>query len=196
MIALQNQCPDIVLIAAYVRCTRGNDDDELRHARPIHLALKSAWKPPQRQARRRQGVGRRIILVDDRPSSTSGWRRSFPPSIRRCRGQSGGGAVTPRRQIRLLIVSLSLGKTLRLAAAESGARAGAQPPGAIWRSRCETMPGCTRARDRSQDYLLRPAKERIAARARTQLAARYTDHLRAHVQNSIEMAITDALRPA
>ena len=45
------------------------------------------------------------------------------------------------------------------------------------------------------DYLLRPVdKNELLARARTQIRRRrYTDHLRDNVQNSIEMAITDAL---
>jgi two-component system cell cycle response regulator len=45
------------------------------------------------------------------------------------------------------------------------------------------------------DYLLRPIdKNELLARARTQIRRRrYTDHLRDNVQNSIEMAITDAL---
>jgi two-component system cell cycle response regulator len=45
------------------------------------------------------------------------------------------------------------------------------------------------------DYLLRPVdKNELLARARTQIRKRrYTDHLRDNVQNSIEMAITDAL---
>ena len=45
------------------------------------------------------------------------------------------------------------------------------------------------------DYLLRPIdRNELLARARTQIRKRrYTDHLRDNVQNSIEMAITDAL---
>ncbi len=45
------------------------------------------------------------------------------------------------------------------------------------------------------DYLMRPVdKNELLARARTQIRKRrYTDHLRDNVQNSIEMAITDAL---
>jgi two-component system cell cycle response regulator len=45
------------------------------------------------------------------------------------------------------------------------------------------------------DYLLRPVdKNELLARARTQIRRRrYADHLRDNVQNSIEMAITDAL---
>ena len=45
------------------------------------------------------------------------------------------------------------------------------------------------------DYLLRPIdRNELLARARTQIKRRrYTDHLRDNVQNSIEMAITDAL---
>ena len=45
------------------------------------------------------------------------------------------------------------------------------------------------------DYLLRPVdSNELLARARTQIRKRrYTDHLRDNVQNSIEMAITDAL---
>ncbi len=45
------------------------------------------------------------------------------------------------------------------------------------------------------DYLLRPVdKNELLARARTQIRKRrYTDHLRDNVQNSIEMAILDAL---
>src|SRR4026209_242949 len=45
------------------------------------------------------------------------------------------------------------------------------------------------------DYLLRPVdKNELLARARTQIRKRrYTDQLRDNVQNSIEMAITDAL---
>src|SRR3984893_1222397 len=44
------------------------------------------------------------------------------------------------------------------------------------------------------DYLLRPVdKNELLARARTQIRKRrYTDHLRDNVQNSIEMAITEA----
>lgn len=45
------------------------------------------------------------------------------------------------------------------------------------------------------DYLLRPVdKNELLARARTQIRKRrYTDHLRENVQQSLEMAITDAL---
>ena len=45
------------------------------------------------------------------------------------------------------------------------------------------------------DYLLRPVdKNELLARARTQIRKRrYTDQLRDNVQNSIEMAVLDAL---
>src|SRR5207237_1811472 len=45
------------------------------------------------------------------------------------------------------------------------------------------------------DYLMRPVdKNELLARARTQIRKRrYAEHLRDNVQNSIEMAVTDAL---
>ena len=81
---------------------------------------------------------------------------------------------------------------------QPGAVAGAHPAGANSRpSRCrQQRPAAAPGLEIGvNDYLLRPVdKNEFVARARTQIRKRrYTDHLRDNVQNSIEMAITDAL---
>ena len=98
----------------------------------------------------------------------------------------------------LLIVSLALGELRRVCGcAARSARWSAPATCRSWRSpTARTTPSMMRGLEIGiNDYLMRPIdKNEILARARTQIRKkRYTERLRDNVQQSIEMAITDAL---
>jgi two-component system cell cycle response regulator len=96
----------------------------------------------------------------------------------------------------LLIVSLA-SRISTAAAVQPGALAGAHPHVPILAiADADNNARLLRGLEIGvNDYLLRPVdKNELLARARTQIRKkRYTDRLRDNVQNSIEMAITDAL---
>jgi two-component system cell cycle response regulator len=171
--------------------------DELR-MRAI-TSLEMGMEAPERSAVADKGMGGRILLVDDRPSS---YERLAPIlSV-----EHGVDVETKPAEALfhaaegnydLLIVSLSLENYdgLRLCSqARSLERTRQVPILAI--SDADNNTRLLRGLEIGvNDYLLRPVdKNELLARARTQIRRRrYTDHLRDNVQNSIEMAITDAL---
>ena len=189
---------DVVLIARVRSLTRLKMmTDELR-MRAI-TSLEIGVQAPERKAVEELGKGGRILLVDDRPSSSE---RLAPvlgtehvvdvetnPSEALFRAADG--------DYDLLIVSLGLENFdgLRLCSqARSLERTRHVPILAI--ADADNNPRLLRGLEIGvNDYLLRPVDmNELLARARTQIRKRrYTDHLRDNVQNSIEMAITDAL---
>src|SRR6478672_4325205 len=146
---------DVVLIARVRSLTRLKMmTDELRQ-RAI-TSLEIGMEAPERTAVADKGLGGRILLVDDRPSS---YERLAP-----------------------------------LLSAEHTVDVEANPAEAMFHA--DNNARLLRGLEIGvNDYLLRPVdKNELLARARTQIRKRrYTDHLRDNVQNSIEMAITDAL---
>jgi two-component system, cell cycle response regulator len=189
---------DVVLIARVRSLTRLKMmSDELR-MRAI-TSLEMGVQAPERSAVADTGKGGRILLVDDRASS---YERLAPllaaehtldletnPAEALFRAVDGN--------YDLLIVSLDLDNFdgLRLCSqARSLERTRQVPILAIADPEHNTR--LLRGLEIGvNDYLLRPVdKNELLARARTQIKKRrYTDHLRDNVQNSIEMAITDAL---
>jgi len=189
---------DVVLIARVRSLTRLKMmTDELRMRALTSLEI--GVQAPERKAVEELGKGGRILLVDDRPSS---YERLAPvlstehvldveanPSEALFRAADG--------DYDLLIVSLGLENFdgLRLCSqARSLERTRHVPILAI--ADADNNPRLLRGLEIGvNDYLLRPVdKNELLARARTQIRKRrYTDHLRDNVQNSIEMAITDAL---
>jgi two-component system cell cycle response regulator len=171
--------------------------DELR-MRAI-TSLEIGMEAPERSAIADKGVGGRILLVDDRPSS---YERLAPILAAE---HTVDVEINPAEALfhaaegnyDLLIVSLSLENYdgLRLCSqARSLERTRQLPILAI--SDADNNARLLRGLEIGvNDYLLRPVdKNELLARARTQIRKRrYTDHLRDNVQNSIEMAITDAL---
>jgi len=95
----------------------------------------------------------------------------------------------------LLIVSLGLDNFDACGCAARRARGGTGRCNSRHRRRRQQCAAASRPRDRRQRLPAAPVdKNELLARARTQIPKRrYTDHLRDNVQNSIEMAITDAL---
>jgi two-component system cell cycle response regulator len=186
---------DVVLIARVRSLTRLKMmTDELR-MRAI-TSLEIGMEAP---AVTDTGKGGRILLVDDRPSS---YERLAPMlsaehhvDVETDPGQALFHAAEGNYD--LLIVSLSLDNFdgLRLCSqARSLERTRQVPILAI--SDADNNARLLRGLEIGvNDYLLRPVdKNELLARARTQIRKRrYTDHLRDNVQNSIEMAITDAL---
>src|SRR5436189_1895536 len=189
---------DVVLIARVRSLTRLKMmTDELR-MRAI-TSLEIGVQAPERGAVADSGKGGRILLVDDRPAS---YERLAPmlatehtvdvePDPSQALFHAAEGNYD------LLIVSLSLENFdgLRLCSqARSLERTRQVPILAI--SDADNNARLLRGLEIGvNDYLLRPVdKNELLARARTQIRKRrYTDHLRDNVQNSIEMAITDAL---
>jgi two-component system cell cycle response regulator len=189
---------DVVLIARVRSLTRLKMmTDELR-MRAI-TSLEIGMEAPERSAIADKGVGGRILLVDDRPSS---YERLAPILATE---HTVDVEINPAEALfhaadgnyDLLIVSLSLENYdgLRLCSqARSLERTRQLPILAI--SDADNNARLLRGLEIGvNDYLLRPVdKNELLARARTQIRKRrYTDHLRDNVQNSIEMAITDAL---
>jgi two-component system, cell cycle response regulator len=189
---------DVVLIARVRSLTRLKMmTDELRMRAITSLGI--GVEAPERSAVVDTGKGGRMLLVDDKPSS---YERLVPvlrsehtvdiesnPSEALFRAADGN--------YDLLIVSLALDNFdgLRLCSqARSLERTRQVPILAIADGDNSTR--LLRGLDIGvNDYLLRPVdKNELLARVRTQIRRRrYTDHLRDNVQNSIEMAITDAL---
>ena len=189
---------DIVLIARVRSLTRLKMmTDELR-MRAI-TSLEIGMQAPERSAVADKGKGGRILLVDDRPSS---YERLAPMLSAE---HTVDVETNPAEALfhaaegnyDLLIVSLGLENYdgLRLCSqARSLERTRQVPILAI--SDADNNARLLRGLEIGvNDYLLRPVdKNELLARARTQIRKRrYTDHLRDNVQNSIEMAITDAL---
>ena len=189
---------DVVLLTRVRSLTRLKMmTDELRMRALTSLEI--GVQAPERSAVADTGKGGRILLVDDRPSS---YERIGPllaedhtidvetnPAEALFRAAEGN--------YDLLIISLDLDNFdgLRLASqARSLERTRHVPILAIAEPESNTR--LLRGLEIGvNDYLLRPIdKNELLARARTQVRRRrYTDHLRDNVQNSIEMAITDAL---
>src|SRR3954451_10410563 len=189
---------DVVLIARVRSLTRLKMmTDELRMRAITSLEMGRA--APERSAVADRCVGGRILLVDDRPSS---YERLAPilstehtVDVETNPAEALFHAADGNYD--LLIVSLSLENYdgLRLCSqARSLERTRQMPILAI--SDADNNARLLRGLEIGvNDYLLRPVdKNELLARARTQnRKRRYTDHLRDNVQNSIEMAITDAL---
>src|SRR5512138_1121507 len=189
---------DVVLLARVRSLTRLKMmTDELR-MRAI-TSLEIGMEAPERSAVADDGKGGRILLVDDRPAS---YERLAPMlatehhvDVEPDPSQALFNAAEGNYD--LLIVSLSLDNFdgLRLCSqARSLERTRQVPILAI--SDADNNARLLRGLEIGvNDYLLRPVdKNELLARARTQIRKRrYTDHLRDNVQNSIEMAITDAL---
>src|SRR5215471_15995775 len=189
---------DVVLLARVRSLTRLKMmTDELR-MRAI-TSHEIGMQEPERSAVADTGKGGRILLVDDRPTS---YERMGPmlaaehhvdvePDPSQALFHAAEGNYD------LLIVSLSLDNFdgLRLCSqARSLERTRQVPILAI--SDADNNTRLMRGLEIGvNDYLLRPVdRNELLARARTQIRKRrYTDHLRDNVQNSIEMAITDAL---
>lgn len=190
---------DIVLIARVRSLTRLKMmTDELR-MRAI-TSLEIGMQAPERSAIADKGLGGgRILLVDDRPSS---YERLAPVlstehTVDVEANPSEALFHAAEGNFDLLIVSLSLDNYdgLRLCSqARSLERTRQLPILAI--SDADNNARLLRGLEIGvNDYLLRPVdKNELLARARSQIRRRrYNDHLRDNVQNSIEMAITDAL---
>src|SRR6267142_1793747 len=167
---------DIVLIARVRSLTRLKMmTDELR-MRAI-TSLEIGVQAPERSAVADTGKGGRILLVDDRPSS---YERLAPELSAE---HTVDVETNPAEALfhaaegnyDLLIVSLGLDNFdgLRL---------------------CSQARSLERTRNVPILAIADAENNELLARARTQIRKRrYTDHLRDNVQNSIEMAITDAL---
>jgi two-component system cell cycle response regulator len=162
-------------------------------------SLEIGMQAPERTAISDTGKGGRILLVDDRQSSyerlatilAAEHTIDVEPNPTEALFHAAEGNYD------LLIVSLDLNNFdgLRLCSqARSLERTRHVPILAI--ADPENSTRLLRGLEIGvNDYLLRPIdKTELLARARTQIRRRrYTDHLRDNVQNSIEMAITDAL---
>jgi two-component system, cell cycle response regulator len=189
---------DVVLLARVRSLTRLKMmTDELR-MRAI-TSLEIGMEAPERSAVADTGMGGRILLVDDRSTS---YERMAPMlaaehhvDVETDPSQALFHAAEGNYD--LLIISLSLDNFdgLRLCSqARSLERTRQVPILAI--SDADNNARLLRGLEIGvNDYLLRPVdRNELLARARTQIKKRrYTDHLRDNVQNSIEMAITDAL---
>jgi two-component system cell cycle response regulator len=171
--------------------------DELR-MRAI-TSLEIGMEALERSAVADTGKGGRILLVDDRSSS---YERLAPMLSAE---HSVDVETNPTEALfhaaegnyDLLIVSLSLDNFdgLRLCSQMRSLERTRQVP-ILAISDADNNARLLRGLEIGvNDYLLRPVdKNELLARARTQIRKRrYTDHLRDNVQNSIEMAITDAL---
>ncbi len=189
---------DVVLIARVRSLTRLKMmTDELR-MRAI-TSLEIGVQAPERDAIADQGKGGRVLLVDDRPSSYERLAPVLATEHTVDVEPNPADAVfhAAEGNYDLLIVSLGLENFdgLRLCSqARSLERTRNVPILAI--SDADNNSRLLRGLEIGvNDYLLRPVdKNELLARARTQIRKRrYTDHLRDNVQNSIEMAITDAL---
>jgi two-component system cell cycle response regulator len=171
--------------------------DELRMRALTSLEI--GVQAPERNAVADTGKGGRILLVDDRPSSYErlGPMLAAEHSVDVEPNPSEAVFNAAEGNYDLVIVSLDLDDFdgLRLCSQlRSLERTRHVPILAI--AEAENNTRLLRGLEIGvNDYLLRPVdKNELMARARTQIRKRrYTDHLRDNVQNSIEMAITDAL---
>ena len=189
---------DVVLIARVRSLTRlkmMTDELRMRALTSMEIGVQA----PERNAVVETGMGGRILLVDDRPSS---YERLAPVlaaehSVDVEPNPAEALFHAAESNYDLLIVSLSLENFdgLRLCSqARSLERTRQVPILAI--ADADNNARLLRGLEIGvNDYLLRPVdKNELLARARTQIRRRrYTDHLRDNVQNSIEMAITDGL---
>ncbi|ABQ36772.1 response regulator receiver modulated diguanylate cyclase [Bradyrhizobium sp. BTAi1] len=189
---------DVVLIARVRSLTRLKMmTDELRMRALTSLEI--GVQAPERNAVADTGKGGRILLVDDRPSSYErlGPMLAAEHSVDVEPNPSEAVFNAAEGNYDLVIVSLDLDDFdgLRLCSQlRSLERTRHVPILAI--AEAENNTRLLRGLEIGvNDYLLRPVdKNELMARARTQIRKRrYTDHLRDNVQNSIEMAITDAL---
>jgi two-component system cell cycle response regulator len=189
---------DAVLVARVRSLTRlkmMTDELRMRAVTSLEIGIQA----PERGAVADDGIGGRILLVDDRPSS---YERLAPllaaehtvdvePNPAEALFHAAEGNYD------LLIVSLSLENFdgLRLCSqARSLERTRQIPILAI--ADLDNNTRLLRGLEIGvNDYLTRPVdKNELMARARTQVRRRrYTDHLRDNVQHSIEAAITDGL---
>src|SRR6202795_4294422 len=189
---------DIVLIARVRSLTRLKMmTDELR-MRAI-TSLEIGVQAPERSAVADTGKGGRILLVDDRPSSYE----TLAPVL--STEHSVDVEINPAEALfhaaegnyDLLIVSLGLDNFdgLRLCSQARSLERTRHVPILAIADADNNMRLLRGLEIGVNDYLLRPVdKNELLARTRTQIRKRrYTDHLRDNVQNSIEMAITDAL---
>jgi len=189
---------DVALIARVRSLTRLKMmTDELRMRALTSLEI--GVQAPERGAVADTGKGGRVLLVDDRPTS----HERLAPLL--SKEHTVDVETDPAEALfraadgdyDLLIVSLDLDNFdgLRLCSqARSLERTRHVPILAI----ADPAHNARLLRGLEigvNDYLLRPVdSNELLARARTQIRKRrYTDHLRDNVQNSIEMAITDAL---
>src|ERR1700742_4352853 len=189
---------DIALIARVRSLTRLKMmTDELR-MRAI-TSFEIGVQAPERSAVSDTGRGGRVLLVDDRAASYERLAATLTEEHTVDVETNPAEALfhAAEGNYDLLIVSLGLSgfDGLRLCRqARSLERTRHVPILAI--SDADNNARLLRGLETAvNDYLLRPVdKNELLARARTQIRRRrYTDHLRDNVQNSIEMAITDAL---
>jgi two-component system, cell cycle response regulator len=189
---------DVVLLARVRSLTRLKMmTDELRMRAMTSLEI--SMEEPELSAVADTGKGGRILLVDDRPAS---YERLAPMlaaehhvDVESDPSQALFHAAEGNYD--LLIVSLSLDNFdgLRLCSQARSLERTRQVP-ILALSDADNNARLLRGLEIGvNDYLLRPVdKNELLARVRTQIRKRrYTDHLRDNVQNSIEMAITDAL---
>jgi two-component system cell cycle response regulator len=189
---------DVVLIARVRSLTRLKMmADELRMRALTSLEI--GVQAPERSAIADAGKSGRVLLVDDRPSS---YERLAPMlatehSVDVENNPAEALFNAAEGAYDLVIVSLDLDNFdgLRLCSQiRSLERTRHVPILAI--ADADNNARLLRGLEIGvNDYLLRPIdKNELLARARTQIRRRrYTEHLRDNVQNSIEMAITDAL---
>ena len=189
---------DVVLIARVRSLTRLKMlTDELRMRAITRLEI--GVQSPERSAVADAGRGGRILLVDDRASSYERLATvlSAEHSVDVEPSPAEALFLAAEGNYDLLIISLDLNNFdgLRLCSqARSLERTRHVPILAI--ADAENNARLLRGLEIGvNDYLLRPVdKNELLARARTQVKRhRYTGDLRDSVQNSIEMAITDAL---
>lgn len=189
---------DVVLIARVRSLTRLKMmTDELRMRALTSRDI--GTQAPERSAISDPGMGGRILLIDDRPSSYErlGPLLSLEHSVDVETNPAEAVFRAAEGNYDLLIVSLGLENFdgLRLCSqARSLDRTRQVPILAI--ADADNSAKLLRGLEIGvNDYLLRPIdKNELLARARTQVRRRrYNDRLRDNVQNSIEMAITDAL---
>jgi two-component system cell cycle response regulator len=189
---------DLVLIARVRSLTRlkmMTDELRMRAITSLEIGIQS----PARDAVTDSGKGGRILLVDDRPSSYERFAPVLSTEHIVDLETNPAGALfrAAEGNYDLLIVSLGLDNYdgLRLCSqARSLERTRHVPILAI--SDADNNSRLLRGLEIGvNDYLLRPVdKNELLARTRTQIRKRrYTDRLRDSMQNSIEMAITDAL---
>ncbi len=189
---------DAVLVARVRSLTRlkmMTDELRMRALTSLEIGIQA----PERSAVADEGVGGRILLVDDRPSS---YERLAPllaaehtvdvePNPTEALFHAAEGNYD------LLIVSLSLENFdgLRLCSQVRSLERTRQIP-ILAIADIDNNTRLLRGLEIGvNDYLTRPVdKNELLARARTQVRRRrYTDHLRDNVQHSIEAAITDGL---
>jgi len=190
---------EVVLIARVRSLTRLKMmTDELRMRAVTSLEF-GGGRAPERNAVADSGRGGRILLVDDQPSSYERLARLLASEHEVDVEADPGEAVfrTAVGDYDLLIVSLGLTNFdgLRLCSQVRSLERTRQLPILVIAEADNSTRLLRGLEIGINDFLLRPIdKNELLARARTQVRRRrYTEFLRDNVQNSIEMAITDAL---